>query len=391
LSPRFVKVTITLLVVALLLATAYVIVPKLGTGHRHIDTAGKIVFLSDADIQGKPHVYVVGCDGTGLKDLTPGAQSCADPSFSPDGSQITYVSDKLGPQQVYVMDADGQHPHAITIGSAAKSTPQFSSDGKSVAYIAAGTVTSIDLQSNDTDLLLPAPSATTTNNPTAVIDLSHDAVDAFQWSPSTSASGSQEIVAVQEQVGVPGQPDGDVLTLLPAPNAPPIELITGENITFTWSPDGTKIYAAVLGTHVGPQQQPFSAIVTFSSDGKPLPSSPVAVSNSLTIGPTSPAISPDGKTILFNVVNNPDLAHNTIIGLYTQPLDGSQLPTKVIEGPAKGALWSPDGKYLLVLLPRSSIFEYDLWSKEIGDDPPVNLTQGAGNVTWAEWSPSIEK
>ena len=38
------------------------------------------------------------------------------PSYSPDGSQIVFNSDRGGRQQLYVMDADGCEPQRISFG-----------------------------------------------------------------------------------------------------------------------------------------------------------------------------------------------------------------------------------------------------------------------------------
>jgi Tol biopolymer transport system component len=84
LSPRFIKVTVTLLVVLALSAALY-FVSKTDNVHPRIDTAGKLIYLSDAGSAGKAHIWIVNQDGTGAKDLTPGTQTCADPAFSPDG------------------------------------------------------------------------------------------------------------------------------------------------------------------------------------------------------------------------------------------------------------------------------------------------------------------
>jgi Tol biopolymer transport system component len=391
LSPRAAKMTIVLLIVATLFATAYIVLPRLGTGHPIIDTVNKIVYLSNADSQNVPHVFIVGADGVAAKDLTPGSQNCADPTFSPDGSQIAYVSDKQGQSQIYIVNADGTHPHAITFGSASKSSPQFTPNGKSLTYLEQGTVTSIDLQSNDTELLLPSPGAATSSSTASLIDISNAPVLRYSWSPTSPGSNSHEsqLAAVQESV----ESDEQVLTLLPSVSASPIELISATNISFCWSPDGTQIYAAILGGRAGTKNLPFSGIVTFDSSGRPVQRPPLLANRSLSIGPTDPFVSPDGTQIAFSVVNNPDLAHTRTLGLFMEPIDGSVQPKALMNGPVKFAQWSPDGSKMLLLLPQHGASGQDLWvaSMVSSNSVPINITLGSGDVTSADWSPSVSK
>ncbi len=48
------------------------------------------------------------------KPITSGLAIDTSPTYSPDGSQIAFESDRGGSQQVYVMGADGSNPHRIT-------------------------------------------------------------------------------------------------------------------------------------------------------------------------------------------------------------------------------------------------------------------------------------
>jgi DNA-binding winged helix-turn-helix (wHTH) protein len=66
----------------------------------------RIVFMSARE--GKPDIYVMNADGTGLINLTANPASDACPSWSPDGRQIVFESDRPPGQGIYVMDADGR-------------------------------------------------------------------------------------------------------------------------------------------------------------------------------------------------------------------------------------------------------------------------------------------
>jgi TolB protein len=60
------------------------------------------------------------------------------PSYSPDGSQITFESDRGGTQQIYVMGADGSGQNRISFGKGRYSTPVWSPDGKWIAFTKQG-------------------------------------------------------------------------------------------------------------------------------------------------------------------------------------------------------------------------------------------------------------
>ena len=56
------------------------------------------------------------------------------PSFSPDGRQIVFESDRGGSQQIYVMPANGGSAKRISFGSGRYATPVWSPRGDLVAF-----------------------------------------------------------------------------------------------------------------------------------------------------------------------------------------------------------------------------------------------------------------
>jgi TolB protein len=55
---------------------------------------------------GKPQIYVMNADGSGVRRLTTGFANYA-PTWSPDGSSVAFISTRSGVPQIYVMSADG--------------------------------------------------------------------------------------------------------------------------------------------------------------------------------------------------------------------------------------------------------------------------------------------
>ncbi|KFB08833.1 Tol-Pal system beta propeller repeat protein TolB [Nitratireductor basaltis] len=56
------------------------------------------------------------------------------PSYSPDGSQIVFTSDRGGRAQIYVMGADGSNQRRISFGNGSYSTPVWSPRGDLIAF-----------------------------------------------------------------------------------------------------------------------------------------------------------------------------------------------------------------------------------------------------------------
>ena len=55
-------------------------------------------------------------------------------SYSPDGSQIVFESDRSGSQQIYVMNADGSNQRRISFGAGRAATPEWSPRGDQIAF-----------------------------------------------------------------------------------------------------------------------------------------------------------------------------------------------------------------------------------------------------------------
>jgi len=66
--------------------------------------------------------------------LTSGNSIDTAPSFSPDGSQVVFESDRGGRQQLYVMAAGGGAANRISFGTGRYSTPVWSPRGDYIAF-----------------------------------------------------------------------------------------------------------------------------------------------------------------------------------------------------------------------------------------------------------------
>ncbi|TMM25586.1 MAG: hypothetical protein E6F95_01450 [Actinobacteria bacterium] len=79
-------------------------------------------------------MWTINADGTDLTRLTHSPAFEFDPSWSPDGTQIAYRSDRGDESEIWVMNADGTDQRRPTAGL----SPAWSPDGSSIAFASPG-------------------------------------------------------------------------------------------------------------------------------------------------------------------------------------------------------------------------------------------------------------
>ena len=106
-----------------------------------VDVQARIAFVSDRD--GNYEIYVMDTDGGNLRRLTNHPDIDSLPSWSPDGKRIVFTSKRDGhvdarhgfaTYEIYVMDADGRNPHNLTNHPEEDLYPSWSPDGKQIAF-----------------------------------------------------------------------------------------------------------------------------------------------------------------------------------------------------------------------------------------------------------------
>jgi Tol biopolymer transport system component len=240
---------------------------------------GQIAFVTETEEENLD-IFSMGADGTGLTRLTTDPSMDTDPSWSPDGTQVAFVSNRDGSgdissTDIYVMDANSRITR-LTDDPGEDSEPAWSPDGTQIAFVSSRGGQGREVYVMDTD----------GTNVTQLTDSSDGPVG-----PSWSPDGTRIVYA-----SVDGEPftlfvmeaDGSNVSRLidgPDPNTQPDWYFQPD-----WSPDGSRIVFS--GTTFGDLS--VTHIFVIDADGTNL--------TQLTRGTTTrrqPKWSPDGTRILF--------------------------------------------------------------------------------------------
>lgn len=96
---------------------------------------GEAVILADREnIVADSEIIRIVLGQFGYQNITQNDADDLDPSWSPDGTKIAYVSDREGNYEIYIMGADGSNPTRITFTDEWESLPRWSPDGTKIAF-----------------------------------------------------------------------------------------------------------------------------------------------------------------------------------------------------------------------------------------------------------------
>ncbi len=201
----------------------------------------KIAFVvwTDEHSQGRRfsrrHIFAVGADGTGARQLTSGAVEDSRPTWSPDGRKLAFgrqtwtaesAEGRRGSEWfIATMDADGGNLREITRGPFSETHPSWSPDGSRIAVKRGRQLAIMNPDGSDIELL--------------PVDHALNGWSKLSWSPDGTQlafSGSKR----QNGQAVPGQSNIAVFDF-GTEQVTEITDLDGDEINPDWSPDGQLI------------------------------------------------------------------------------------------------------------------------------------------------------
>jgi TolB protein len=251
----------------------------------------------------------------------------ADPSFSPEGKRMVFISVIAGREQLFVMNADGSGAVQLTHDDANHEDPAWSPDGKTIAFVlSSNEIERIYLMNADGSGVRPlTPEGIRTIHPS--------------WSPD-----SRRVAYCTDDDLKPPHKNPAQIYSIEVATGRVVQLIAGGVNTYpVWSPDGTRLaFRRMLG-------EMNSEVFIAKADG--------TEARNLTNHPAFdgwPAWSPDGHRIAF--ASN----RNWNYQIFVMNADGRDVRLVAnTEGRATAPIWGRDGKTIYFTICRKVDFGSD--------------------------------
>jgi Tol biopolymer transport system component/imidazolonepropionase-like amidohydrolase len=305
------------------------------------------------------HIYTIGRNGSGLKQVTTGVFDDREPAWSHDGMRIAFSSDRAG-GTYRIWEAVMSSGEVRQLTTRDGWMPSWSASDQELTFLSRDEAnTSGDPRARNAGLwaidaerqerlLLPAREG--------------EMPEAVGWSPN----GVDVAFVARARLVVNGRPvttDEDVFPFRP-------QWVSRSE--FVYTADGHIKRRSMTGVTT---TIPFTATVSLQRSAYTIqhrelePTDPQPVT-----GIVAPAVSPDGRSVAFTAMGD----------AWVQPRDGA--PVQVTDDAAVelDPAWSPDGSQLAFSSDRAG--RMDLWVHDLRTNEERQLTD-RGGISGAAWSP----
>ena len=250
-----------------------------------------------------------------------------DPSMSPDGKKIVYISVVDGREQLFLMNSDGSNSTQITRDDSNHEDPAWSPDGKKIAFVYIKEnleiISIMNVDGTGVERLSPSNSKAIHPN----------------WSPN----GEKLAYCTDDDLAPPRKNDSDIMVIDMSTRQIKTLITGGVNTYPAFSPDGKHIaFRRMLGEM---NSEVFVADID-GTNAKNISSHPAFDG--------WPAWSPDGKRIAF--ASN----RNSSYQIFTMNPDGTDVRLVAnTDGRGTAPKWSVDGERIYFSICRNIDFGND--------------------------------